>query len=67
MKRSKVIKARQQDAMEEKIELLKNIENAEHLKIAPLRYHKKCLVSLDDVSILYGERIACHRVREALI
>ena len=38
MKRSKVIEARQSQAMEEKAGLLKNMENPESLKIQPLDY-----------------------------
>jgi lincosamide and streptogramin A transport system ATP-binding/permease protein len=62
MKRSKTIEARQQNAIEEKAKLLKNIENSETLKIAQLSYHTNRLVLLDGVSISYGEKIACQNV-----
>ena len=41
MKRSKVIEARQQQAIEQKSGLLKNAETADVLKIQPLEYHLK--------------------------
>ena len=45
MKRSKVIEARQQQAIEQKSGLLKNAETADVLKIQPLEYHTNMLVS----------------------
>jgi lincosamide and streptogramin A transport system ATP-binding/permease protein len=62
MKRSKVIEARQQTAITEKSGLLKNLENSENLKITQLSYHANRLVSLDDVSIFYGEKTVCRNV-----
>lgn len=62
MKRSKSIKNRQQTLINEKSKLLKNIENNEDLKISPLRYYTNCLLNLSDVSIIYGDNIACSNV-----
>lgn len=62
MKRSKSMERRQQEAIDEKSKLLKNVENAEQLKLAQLAYHKSRLVELDRVSIRYGERTACEDV-----
>lgn len=62
MKRSKTIENRQQNALEKKSKLLKNIESAESLKISQLAYHKNRLVELEEVSIRYGEKIACREV-----
>lgn len=62
MKRSKAIQARQQTAIEEKSKLLKNLESAESLKIAQVPYHANRLVSLENVSIHYGETVACQNV-----
>ncbi len=59
MKRSKVIEARQYSAIEEKSQLLKNIEEAESLKITQQKYHSKRLISMENVSIYYGEKIVC--------
>ena len=53
MKRSKTIESRKQQAIEQKSGLLKNIETAENLKIAPLMYHVDTLVSFSDVAICY--------------
>jgi len=62
MKRSKSIASRQKSAVEEKAKLLKNIESAEDLKITQLDYHSNRLLTLDDVSIFYGENAACRNV-----
>ncbi|WP_127529514.1 Lsa family ABC-F type ribosomal protection protein [Paenibacillus kobensis] len=59
MKRSKSIEQRQLDAIDEKSKLLRNIENADSLKIAQLPYHKQQLVELERVSILYGDKSVC--------
>lgn len=53
MKRSKTIEARQQQAIEQKSGLLKNIETTENLKLTPLKYHADTLVSFSDVSVCY--------------
>lgn len=62
MSRSKAIMERQQEAIEEKSKLLKNIENSEKLKIHQLDYHSDRLVELDEVSIFYGDKSACKSV-----
>lgn len=62
MKRSKSIEARQQSAVEEKSKLLKNIEQADSLKLAQLHYHKQQLVELDRVTIDYDGRTVCRDV-----
>lgn len=60
MKRSKSIEARQQKAIEQKSELLKNIETAERLKIFPLSYYADTLVSFSDVAVSYdGNEVCC--------
>lgn len=62
MKRSKVLEQRQENAIEEKSKLLKNIETTEDLKLFQLSYHTLQLVSLDGVAIKYGENIVCEKV-----
>ena len=62
MKRSKGIEARRKTAAEEKSRLLKNLEDAETLKITQPTYHTNRFVTLDGVSILYGKKIACQNV-----
>lgn len=59
MKRSKSIEARQQQAIEKKSRLLKNIETAENLKLTPLMYHADMLVSFSDVSVCYDRNTVC--------
>jgi lincosamide and streptogramin A transport system ATP-binding/permease protein len=56
MKRSKTIETRQAAAIEEKSKLLKNIEETESLKLAPLAYHAKRLVCLEKIDLFYGEK-----------
>ncbi|MBU3145812.1 Lsa family ABC-F type ribosomal protection protein [Clostridium sp. CF012] len=62
MKRSKSIENRQQAAIEEKSKLLKNIESSDSLKISQLTFHKDKLVELENVSIFYGDTMACKDV-----
>ncbi len=57
MKRSKAAETRKEEAVREKLKLLKNIETAESLKISPLEHHAKRLAVLENVSISYGSKI----------
>ena len=60
--RRKNMESRRQNAIEEKSSLLKNIEEAEPLKLSMLSYHNQRLIELSQVSICYGEKIACENV-----
>jgi lincosamide and streptogramin A transport system ATP-binding/permease protein len=62
MKRSKTIENRQQDLIQEKSKLLKNLETAENLKISPLPYHTSQLLELSGVSIVYGSHPVCSNI-----
>lgn len=62
MKRSKSIEERQQNAIEEKAKLLKNVETSEFLKISPLKYHTDTLVQLEDLDIFYDDKLVCKNV-----
>lgn len=62
MKRSKSIANRQQSAIDEKSKLLRNIERSDSLKISQLAYHKNRLVELENVSVFYGDTMACKDV-----
>lgn len=62
MKRSKVLEARKEQAIEEKSRLLKNIEEADNLKLYPLSYHTDRMAALEDVSVSYGENVVCSGV-----
>lgn len=55
-KRRKNLEHRREKAIEDKQELLKNIETAENLKIIPLRHHKERLIEAKDLSIYYGDK-----------
>ena len=50
----KNIERRQERAIQEKKELLKNVETVESLKLFPLSYHSQRLVVLEQVSACYG-------------
>ena len=62
MKRSKAIEARQQQAIEQKSGLLKNIESTENLKLTPLIYHADTLATFSDVSVCYDGNTVCEPV-----
>lgn len=56
MKKSKNLENRQNKAIEEKQSLLKDIETKENLLLHPLRHHKNSLISVSNLSSIYGER-----------
>jgi lincosamide and streptogramin A transport system ATP-binding/permease protein len=62
MKRSKAIESRRQSAIDEKSELLKNIESSERLKISQVNFHADRLIELQNVAIFYGNKTACEDV-----
>ena len=62
MKRSKSIEVRQQRAIEEKSRLLKNLETAEDLKLAPLPYFSDTLVAFSDVVPVFDGRDVCQPI-----
>ncbi len=62
MKRAKSITSRQQRAVEEKNNLLKNIETAEDLKLSPLAYYADTLASFSEVVPIYQDREVCQPV-----
>lgn len=59
MKRAKVLENRQQQAIEEKSKLLKNVDTMDVLQIHPLPYHTDKLAELQDLSIFYDGRAIC--------
>ncbi len=56
MRRAKAVEKRQSATIEEKSGLLKNIETARELKIRPLTYEAKRLVTLTDIAVSYEGR-----------
>lgn len=62
MKRAKTIEDRQEEAIEEKSKLLKNIEQVEQLRIIPLSHHAKRLVTVQDLSVVYEDRVICSHI-----
>ena len=61
-KRRKSLESRQEAAITGKSKLLKNIESADGLKLSQETYHTSRLVTLEDVSIYYGDKTACRDV-----
>lgn len=59
MKRSKVLEARKEQAAADKSKLLKNIEEADALRLYPLPYHTDWMISIENVSVSYGEHVVC--------
>ena len=59
MKRSKAIAARQEAALEEKRGLLKDVERADSLKLAPLTYRGGRLLELREAAPRYEGRAVC--------
>lgn len=59
MKRSKVLEARKEQAVEDKSKLLKNIEEADALRLYPLSYYTDRMAVFEDVSVSYGENVVC--------
>ena len=56
MKKSKNLENRQNKAIEEKQNLLKDIETKESLLLHPLHHYKNPLISVSDLSSYYGEK-----------
>jgi lincosamide and streptogramin A transport system ATP-binding/permease protein len=67
MKRSKSIEKRKDREIEEKKKLLKNIEDADPLKICPLCDYPKRMVQCEDVSILYNDKVVCEHVNLEIV
>ncbi|WP_269431486.1 ATP-binding cassette domain-containing protein [Caviibacter abscessus] len=62
MKRSKNLENRQNKAIEEKQNLLKDIETKETLILNSLHYHKNELVSVNSLLAYYGEKQVLNNV-----
>ncbi len=59
MKRAKGIQRRREDALSETRQLLKNLEEADSLKLHPLEYPKDLLAEARDLTPRYGDRVVC--------
>ena len=55
MKRAKSLEQRQQDMIEEKSKLLKNLERSDELSIFPLKFHSDRLLQVNDVAVSYTD------------
>lgn len=59
MKSAKVIELRAQNAIDEKSQLLKNVERCDGLKMNCQNYFRDKLVEVSNLSIFYGENCVC--------
>ena len=66
MKKSKTLESRQNDAIDEKKQLLKNIESHSPLKLHMEKYHSNHFLTLDNISIYYGEKEICKNISFAV-
>lgn len=62
MRRSKVVKARREKAIDEKSTLLKDIDLADNLMITQTKHHSKQLISFSEVSVFYGDNQVCANI-----
>jgi len=62
MKRAKSIEKRSDRLIEEKSQLLKNIDIDEKLKLSPLIFHSKRLIEFKNVSLFYNNRLICRDI-----
>lgn len=62
MKRAKTTEKRQEAALQDKANLLKNLDHAETLRIMPQKYHQDTLVDLNQISIYYGDDMVCENI-----
>ena len=62
MRRSKALEVRQENAIEEKSRLLKNIETTDGLSIKPLSYFNNRLAEIGDLAILYDSKAVVRNV-----
>ncbi len=62
MKRSKTIEQRRQAAIDEKSTLLKDIEQADALKLFPQTYHANVLAEARDLAIQYSDNPVCEGI-----
>ncbi len=63
MSQAKNLQRRQEKALGEKKELLKDLERVGDLKLRPLEHPKKRLLTVDNASVRYGERVVLPDVR----
>ena len=62
MQRSKAIKQRQENLLNEKAMLLKNVESSRALAVFPLDFHSDRLLDVENLSLFYGNRQVCRNI-----
>ena len=62
MKRSKVLEKRIEKAIDEKSNLLNNIDRNDNLKITPLENRKNPLIIVNELQIQYNNREICNKI-----
>lgn len=61
--RRKNLDIRQQNAIQEKSSLLKNIEKTEDIRLVYLKHHKQTLCRADNLSLYYGDRCVSSNIK----
>ncbi len=67
MQRAKAVEARRHKAVEEKSQLLRNLENEAPLSMRPLAFHSRRLAELRGVTVRYGDVLAARDVSFSLM
>ncbi len=62
MSRSTAISKRREKNVQEKQNLLHNIEQSAQLRLQPLLFHTQKLIQLENISLRYGEKTVCSNV-----
>ncbi|MDE6967532.1 MAG: ABC-F type ribosomal protection protein, partial [Clostridia bacterium] len=62
MKRAKAAENRQNKAIEQKSQLLQNVEKTDNLKLSPLSYKMNKLIIANDLQIKYNEKTICEPI-----
>ncbi len=61
--RRKNLNTRQQNAIQEKSSLLKNIEHVDDIRLVYLKHHKQVLCRADNLALYYGERCVASNIK----
>lgn len=62
MKRAKSVEARRERAVQEKAQLLHDVDASDPLRIRPLHYAQNRLLSLQNVTVQYGAQPVCEHI-----
>ncbi|WP_167957401.1 ribosomal protection-like ABC-F family protein [Anaerosporobacter faecicola] len=60
--RKKNLERRQQQEIEEKAGLLKNLETKEDLILKPVEFHQRIVVEAKEIKLFYGDKVVCQNM-----